>query len=196
MTASPSENARTSSEAQRQADPEGRRYVPVIHVEPRIRDARKEDRDAALSLFQLGSLRTNGDTSVSDDPEDLRNLEDFYIKPASAWLWIADLPGVGPVGMTALKEIDPDVAELRRLRVHPDYRGRGIGKMLVEHALRFCKQRSYLKVVLDTFVERTDAIKMFERFGFQFSRTRNTSGRDRHDFFLDLYRDKSSDDAP
>lgn len=174
-----------------QGDPAG----PIVEIRP----AAPTDGSAVLRLFESGQLWPAPSGGVAgiggvdaDDPaEDVLNFQSFYVDSDDAELWIAELPGQGPVGMVGLRHVSEDVAEMRRLRVREDMRGRGIGRALIEHALRLCVERSYLKLVLDTYVERRDAIALFERFGFQLGKERRSkdNGKPRLDFYLDLYRD-------
>ena len=48
------------------------------------------------------------------------------------------------------------------IRGREDWRGRGIGSRLVETALRFCHDKQYLKITLDTYMEREPAVRLFE----------------------------------
>jgi ribosomal protein S18 acetylase RimI-like enzyme len=91
------------------------------------------------------------------------------------------------VGMIGVQQHEDSVGEIRRLRVRHDLRRRGIGSGLVETALKFCQQHGYLKITLDTFMEREPAIKLFEKFHFRHSRTRSLSGKEIMHFYLDLY---------
>ncbi len=91
------------------------------------------------------------------------------------------------IGMIGAKNSDPNTAEIRRLRVDPRHRQQGVGKRLIEEALDFCHGRGYLKVLLDTRVERIPAISLFEQFGFQLTRTRNVEDKQVHEFYLNLY---------
>jgi ribosomal protein S18 acetylase RimI-like enzyme len=89
--------------------------------------------------------------------------------------------------MIGVQHHDEGVGEIRRLRVKEDWRRRGIGSKLIETAVKFCHDHQYLKVTLDTFVEREPAIKLFEKFRFHHSRTRNVQGKELMYFYLDLY---------
>ena len=71
--------------------------------------------------------------------------------------------------------------------VRDDFRRKGIGSALVEAALKFCQQHGYLKITLDTFMEREPAIKLFEKFRFHHNRTRKVGGKELMYFYLDLY---------
>ena len=96
-------------------------------------------------------------------------------------------PIVEIVGMVGVQQHEDNVGEIRRLRVRHDYRRRGIGSALVEVALKFCRDRGYLKIALDTFMEREPAIRLFEKFHFRHSRTRSVMGKEVMHFYLDLY---------
>lgn len=175
-----------------------------------IRGAELDDQSAVVKLFETASLSVEvpagaGDTMAddpSDDPgDDVRDLATHYLGSGAdgledpldsvgRTLWVADYAGERCVGMVGLRHIDADNAEMCRLRVSLDYRGRGIGRSLVSHALGVCRDRGYLKLTLDSYIDRGPAIKLFESFGFRISRTREAvHGRhNRHEFYLDLYR--------
>lgn len=165
-----------------------RETVVIRPVEPR-------DESMVLELFRDGSL--SGETADVVQATDLEDLERHYIHNESAWLWVAEgQPGEPSLlGMVAVRVVGDDVAELRRLRVHNDFRKQGIGRALVEHALQHCRQHEFLKVVLDTFVEQHAAIGLFEQFGFRHARSREGDGRPVLDFYLDLY-SEARDDRP
>jgi ribosomal protein S18 acetylase RimI-like enzyme len=95
--------------------------------------------------------------------------------------------GTHIIGMVGVQQHEDGVGEIRRLRVHHDYRRRGVGSALVEQALKFCRDRGYLKIALDTFMEREPAIRLFEKFHFRHSRTRSVMGKEVMHFYLDLY---------
>lgn len=155
-----------------------------------VRLAAAADQDGVIRVFEEGRVaRSEG---YSDEGQDVRDLCGSYLPPSPNRLWVADLAGAVVVGMVGLRVTNSHAAELCRLRVLPDYRNRGIGTALVTHALGYCRDNSILKLVLDTHVERTQAIKIFERFGFQLARERQTPGRPLLDFYLDLYRDPSA----
>jgi len=106
-------------------------------------------------------------------------------------LWVADYDE-SVIGMVGVQKTADHGAEIRRLRVRADYRRQGLGAKLVEQALSFCRHHGYLKVTLDVRIERGPAIALFEKFGFQLTRTREHNGRRMLDFYLDLYREPSA----
>ena len=91
--------------------------------------------------------------------------------------------------MVGVQRISDNSAEIRRLRVRDSYRRKGIGTKLMQHAISFCREKHFLKVVLDVRIEREPAIRMFDSFGFLQGRERDLNGRQLRDFYLDLYSD-------
>ena len=158
-----------------------------------IRDAVVDDAEHARRLFESGREHDHGGT---DDPgDDIADFVSAYLENTDRHMWMATDTDGSVVGMIALAHHSDDLAELSRLRVDPAHRGRGIGSALVEHALGVCRERSYLKIILDTFVEREPAKRLFGRFGFRASAgdgAADTPGKRRQAFYLDLYRGQSA----
>jgi ribosomal protein S18 acetylase RimI-like enzyme len=165
-------------------------------LKPTIRDAAAADHSVVQQLYESGALGGPTLARIADDASDIDNMAHYYLTGAGPRLWVAELPAIGVVGMVAVSPIEQDVAEMRRLRVFPEYQGKGVGRALVQHAIAYCRDNDFLKVVLDTFVERSGAIGMFEKFGFKLARTKLVGDRERLDFFMDLYRDINHDSKP
>jgi len=79
--------------------------------------------------------------------------------------WIAALDGA-PAGSVMLVDAGNGVAKLRLLIVEPHARGRGIGRRLVEHCIKFARDAGYRKIVLWTQSVLTDARRIYEGAGF------------------------------
>ena len=150
-----------------------------------IRSFRPADQAACGRLYAEGLI--GGALSENDTGADLDDIQAAYMKCPGSHFWVAETAGGEVVGMVGVQHHDDGAGEIRRLRVAKGYRRRGIGSALVEAALRFCEQRNYLKVTLDTFMEREPAIRLFEKFRFRHFRTRNVAGKDLMYFLLDLY---------
>ena len=58
---------------------------------------------------------------------------------------------------------------------------------MMEHAIKFCRDRQCLKITLDTFMERDPALHLFKKFHFNHSRTRKVGEKELLYFYLDLY---------
>ena len=80
-------------------------------------------------------------------------------------LWIVELDDRVMGGIAIVKN-NPDEAQLRWFILHPDVRGRGLGKQLIKLALGFSRERGYKRVVLWTFDELDAAIGIYLKNGF------------------------------
>jgi len=162
---------------------------PLNDIPISVRSFTHSDLPACQRLYVEGLL--GGKLAENDTGLDIEDIESAYMKTDGNHLWVAEAPidsnGPEVVGMIGVQHHEQGVGEIRRLRVRSDMRRRGIGSKLMETALKYCQDRAYLKITLDTFIEREAAIGLFEKFRFRHSRTRNVSGKDLMYFYLDLY---------
>jgi ribosomal-protein-alanine N-acetyltransferase len=59
-----------------------------------------------------------------------------------------------------------DEAEIRNVAVHPDFRGLGIGQMLVRRVLDECREREASTVGLEVRLSNTAARELYRQLGF------------------------------
>lgn len=83
-------------------------------------------------------------------------------------IWIVE-KGREVVGSVAIVENSRTEAQLRWLLVRPELRGLGIGKLLVEEAVAFCRDCGYSSVFLWTVKGLAAAAHLYEAAGFQLS---------------------------
>ena len=150
-----------------------------------IRSFRPSDLPDCRKLYSEGLV--GGRISENDTGTDIDDIEFAYMKSPGSHFWVAEAPEGRVVGMIGVQHHDEGVGEIRRLRVAEEHRRRGIGSALMETALKFCQEKQYLKITLDTFMEREPAIHLFEKFRFRHSRTRRVGDKDLLYFYLDLY---------
>ena len=151
-----------------------------------IRSATNDDVNVLRELFERS--RIEGQTRENDTGADLDYLMSGYFECKESGFWVAQYEE-WIVGMIGVQRISENSAEIRRLRVRDSFRRKGIGTKLMQHAISFCREKHFLKVVLDVRIERVSAISMFHTFGFLHGRERNLNGRKLRDFYLDLYSD-------
>ena len=71
------------------------------------------------------------------------------------------------VGCGAFKEYEPNVAEIKRMFVHPEHRNKGIASKVLSELENWSKENGFTKAILETSFKLTNAIALYEKFGFQ-----------------------------
>ena len=71
------------------------------------------------------------------------------------------------VGTVALKHEGDGVYELTKMAVDPSVRGRGIGRLLMEGALRTYRELDGRELFLESSLKLTPALKLYESVGFR-----------------------------
>lgn len=117
------------------------------------------------ALFRAYAASLSVDLAFQDFRGELAALPGDYVLPHGG-LWLAHRAGAA-VGCVALRGLAPGVAELKRLYLRPQARGTGLGRLLLEHALREARQRGHLEVRLDVLPEFHAAIRLYEAMGFR-----------------------------
>ncbi|HEX3152505.1 MAG TPA: GNAT family N-acetyltransferase [Gemmataceae bacterium] len=96
---------------------------------------------------------------------ELAGLPGAYAPPAGRLL-VAEVEGE-MVGCVALRPQAAGVCELKRLYVRPAYRGKGIGRRLLEMLLAEAVDAGYLEAVFDTLESMTEALALYRSFAFE-----------------------------
>jgi GNAT superfamily N-acetyltransferase len=71
-----------------------------------------------------------------------------------------------PVGCGAVRRNEPDVAEIKRMYVVPDVRGRGIAWQVLNELEAEARRLGVRRVVLETGLRQAEALALYRRAGF------------------------------
>ena len=96
---------------------------------------------------------------------ELRSLPGKYTPPEGALL-LACVDGEA-AGCVALRRIDAQACEMKRMFLYPRFHGQGIGRALGELIIHIGKAAGYSVMRLDTSVRQTEAQALYEGLGFQ-----------------------------
>ena len=127
--------------------------------------------------------------------KDLKYLNDYYLNINNHNFWVAIIVNDSDnnnennnndneiVGMIGIRENKPwnennknnknnennvkKTAEIVRFGVSLKYRKKGIGKSLIDHAIKFCVKMGYNCIVASTMNVLNDAILFYTNYGFQ-----------------------------
>jgi len=98
--------------------------------------------------------------------KELANLPGDYAPPEGRLL-LAEFEGQ-LVGCVALHKLEPRICEMKRLYLRPQFRGKGLGRVLADRIVAVARQIGYKCMRLDT-VEPVmkDAVGMYRKLGFK-----------------------------
>ena len=71
------------------------------------------------------------------------------------------------VGFAGLRDMEPGVAEVKRLYVVPSHRRRGVARALMAGVEAEARRLGYRTVRLDTLATRTASIRLYESLGWR-----------------------------
>ena len=134
------------------------RLVAVSSADdPRIEEARR------LLLEYVESLDV--DLSFQNVDKELADFPAGYLPPDGALLLAACDERVA--GVIAMRRLDAEVSEMKRLYVRSEFRGFGIGRELVLAVIDAARRAGYRSMRLDTLPGMRDAQRLYRALGFR-----------------------------
>lgn len=72
-----------------------------------------------------------------------------------------------PAGGGAIRKYDDNTAELKRVFVHNEYQGRGIGSRLVSLLMEWAAELGYQRMILETGELLAESCAVYKKLGFE-----------------------------
>jgi len=142
-----------------------------------LRSATNEDADAITELI-FGVLRSYG---LSPDPAttdaDLGDIERNYYQRGGTFDVLIETASQRIVGTVGLWPIDVQTVELRKMYLDGAYRGRGLGRVLLDHALAMACRRGFCRMTLETASVLKEALALYMHYGFTICATDHLAAR-------------------
>lgn len=134
-------------------------------LRPNLRPADNKDcEDITRLVFDvLKEYGLRPDPASTD--ADIRDIESSYLRRGGTFLVLEAEDGsiVGAYGLYPLEE---HTCELRKMYLHKAYRGKGLGKALLDDALVKARRLGFRKMLLETASVLKEAIALYKSYGF------------------------------
>jgi carbonic anhydrase len=122
--------------------------------------------DQARELFKEYAAWLDVDLCFQSFEKELAELPGDYAEPNGRLFLLFD--GVQLAGCVALRKIGEGICEMKRLFLRQEFRGKGLGRCLVDSAIRAAKEIGYERMRLDTLpLQMGDAIGLYRSMGFK-----------------------------
>ena len=129
-----------------------------------ISPAIPEEMETVRKLFREYEQSIGVDLCFQNFAQEIRDLPGEYVRPAGILL-LARQEGRA-VGCAALRRVDAEICEMKRLYVIPAARGAGIGRRLAEAIIEAGRGARYRIMKLDTLPTMAEAIALYATLGF------------------------------
>lgn len=124
-----------------------------------------EDMEIIRRLFREYEAWTKTDLCFQGFEEELATLPGKYARPGGRLL-IAEYHG-STAGCVALRPLQDEICEMKRLFVRENFRRSGIGRYLITEIIEEAKKSGYKKIRLDTRASKMQAaVAIYRDFGF------------------------------
>lgn len=132
----------------------------------RVYEASSEhDLNTVKSLFAEYVSSLGYELNFDHFDRDIKELPGKYAPPDGRLLLAECDDDVA--GCVAMRKIDNDVCEMKRLWVRPFFRGEDIGRALAEKLIDEARSIGYKKMLLDTISTMTEALTLYKSLGFK-----------------------------
>jgi len=126
--------------------------------------------------FKIKTANANSREIISLSDELHKELEDFYGKgiiesfkeenDEMLTFYIAYDDNGTAAACGALKHFDETTAEIKRMYVKPEYRGRGISKKILLKLEYHAREFHYQRLVLETGLKQPEAMNLYSKFEY------------------------------
>lgn len=133
-----------------------------------LRSFEGKDQPAVWALHNLALEDAGLHAGNGPWDEDLLDPSESYL--ARGGEFIVGLVGDRIVAMGGLLPTSSRAAEIKRMRVHPDFQRQGFGTRILEELERRAQQRGFRRLHLDTTREQRGAQRIYARHGYREAR--------------------------
>ena len=130
----------------------------------KIRCYQPADRETVWNLHNEALAGTGAHAGYGSWDDDLYNIEEVYIN--SYGDFIVGIYNDKIIAMGALKKTSKQHAQIKRMRVSPDFQGNGFGGEILKELEKRAKGLGYSSLHLETTVQQVAAQRLYCKNGF------------------------------
>lgn len=130
--------------------------IEIVSYEPKYQPGFKK---LNLTWLDQYHLTESHDLEILDDPEGT-------VLTGGGSIFLA-VEGEQVIGSAGIRKSGKQEYELVKMSVDPSYRGRGIGRQLIEKCLDAARRQNAKKVILFSNSQLKTAIQLYEKYGFR-----------------------------
>lgn len=140
-----------------------KKKINIREIEPR--DNAVIAQIIRLALEEYGEAQEG---TVYTDPE-TDHLFEVFQETTRGKYFIAEYNNeiIGGSGIYPTNNLPNGYAELVKIYLKKEYRGRGFGKILIEESMNYAIIQGYSHLYLESFPSLKEAIKLYEKIGFK-----------------------------
>ena len=93
-------------------------------------------------------------------------IEDFVEENAGFIYFIVLKSGLVNIACGGVNHINESTAEIKRMYVKKEFRGKGMSKLVLNSLEEFIKNKGYKKIILETGGKQPEAISLYRKFHY------------------------------
>lgn len=128
-------------------------------------EIRREEITSSVAQEVIGALNAELEQRYPEDGANFFRLDADEVADGRGAFLVAYIDG-RPVGCGAVRRNEPGVAEIKRMYILPEARGRGIGRLVLDELEAVARQLGVHRLVLETGPRQPEALALYRRAGF------------------------------
>ncbi|GHH66509.1 GNAT family N-acetyltransferase [Streptosporangium violaceochromogenes] len=142
----------------------------------KVRRYRRSDLESVRELHHVCLTQVGlapGDGVYYED--DFPRIEEIYFADRGDFL-VGEVAGGRIVAMGGIRRAGPEIAEMCRMRVHPEFQRRGFGDRMVAELERRAVELGYARLCGDTTLNQPAALELYRKYGWHEVRREQRGG--------------------
>lgn len=129
---------------------------------------RKPDKgEESLILELVGTVLS--DYGLKTDPDetdqDISDIDQYYFR-RGGWFSVIETEGK-IIGSYGIYRIDDSVCELRKMYLLKSFQGQGLGRKMMDEALKKAKELGFSEMILESNSVLKNALVLYRKYGFE-----------------------------